>query len=193
MGTLDKILAGLGAAAVGFLTGGPVGAVAGALGGISAEDEAQKQIAGPMKLSPTSLTGASKQLLAETQPGTISKVLSTLALGPLPLGLLAAQESAERAAGVPGGAVSGKNRIITTVSTINPAGQVVKQKNLEGSPFLMNKDLVTAKRVFRTIAKASGRMPRKTVKEGAVTQLKNAVVDKALANVLTENGNGGKC
>jgi len=194
MSFLDKLVSGLGGAAVGFVTGGPVGAVAGAVAGFASEDEEKSTAVATMKPSNTSLTAASTQAIAETQPGLASKVLSTLAMGPLPLGVVALKERAEIAAAQAGGAVvGGKNRIVTTITTMNAAGQIIRQKNLSGRPFLMNKDIVTAKRVFRTIQKASGRLPRRTVKEGKTKQLTDAVMDKALSNVITDNGNGGKC
>lgn len=56
-----------------------------------------------------------------------------------------------------------QNTVITRVMTISPAGKIVKQEDLVGRPFLMNKDLVTAKRVFRMIRKADQRLPRKSV------------------------------
>lgn len=191
MGFLDKLLSGLGGAAVGFATGGPAGAIAGGIGGLLAEDEDPSTAVATMKPSNTSITRATTAPDTRlTTPSTASKLLSGLVLGPLPLGALALSERAEAAAGlaaIPGG---GKNRVITTVSTINPAGQIIKQKQLAGRPFLMNKDIVTAKRVFRTIQKASGRLPRRTVKEGKTKQLTDAVMDKALSNVITD---GGKC
>jgi len=195
MGFFDTLLTAVGGGVAGFLTGGPVGAAVGAAGGLlSGGDEPSKIAQTRPALSNTSLTGASA-----TPPGGIINTLSGIATQQIPgaqalLGLETAVTAREQiaAAGAVAG-MAGKNRVITTITTINPAGQIVKQKQEPGRPFLMNKDIVTAKRVFRTITKASGRLPRKTVKEGKTKQLTDAVMDKALSNVITDNGNGGKC
>lgn len=196
MGFFDTLLTAVGGGVAGFLTGGPVGAAVGAAGGLLSGGQEPSKIAQTRPaLSTTGLTAAS----AVAPSGGLVNTLAGIATQQIPgaqalLGLetaVAGREQIAAAAAVAG--MAGKNRVITTVTTLNPAGQIVKQKQLAGRPFLMNKDLVIAKRVFRTIAKASGKMPRKVVKEGTVTQLKNAVVDKALQNVITDNGNGGKC
>jgi len=57
----------------------------------------------------------------------------------------------------------------------------------------MAKDIVTAKRVFRTVAKVAGRLPRRTVKQSKAAMLTEAAVDRALRDVNNDNGNGGKC
>lgn len=79
----------------------------------------------------------------------------------------------------PGGA-GASNRTRTIVQTIDPAGTVVKQQVLRGSPHLMRRDLLTAKRVFRLASKLHEKLPRRTVKESEITQLKNRIVKKAL-------------
>jgi len=194
MGFLDNLVSGLGGAVAGFLTGGPAGAIAGGVGGLLAGDTDTPTTAVATRPSPTSLTTASTTAPA-AGGGTVGKLLQGLVLGPIPLlgavatGVLDPPAAAAGMAGCP----TGKNRVITTVTTVDAAGRIVKQKQLAGRPFLMNKDIVTAKRVFRTIQKASGRLPRRTVKEGKTKQLTDAVMDKALSNVITDNGNGGKC
>jgi len=196
MGFLTDLLRGAVGGAVGFLTGGPAGAIAGTVAGVtgSGPSAPQAQIAAP---SPTSLTQASAAILQSPVGGIVKAGLA--AITPVQATLqqvtrAAGQELAER---VSGGAVagcpSGKNTVITTVQTFDRDGSLVRSKSTRGSPFLMNVDIVTAKRVFRLVAKASGRLPRKMIKEGKTKQLTDAVMDKALANVITDNGNGGKC
>lgn len=72
----------------------------------------------------------------------------------------------------------------TLVQTLNAQNQVIRTQILPGSPFLMNKDIVAAKRVFRLSSKLSGKLPRKTVKESKITQLKDAAVDSALKQII---------
>ena len=55
-----------------------------------------------------------------------------------------------------------KNIVRTIVQTINPAGKIVNQDILEGSPWLMRKDFVVMKRVLRTLASGNEKVPRKT-------------------------------
>lgn len=107
------------------------------------------------------------------------------------LGLTPAQVAATRAGlavsagaapAVAGAVVRMKNISITTVQTINPAGQIVKQVVLAGKPFLMRKDFVTAKRVIKAIRKAGTKIPKVSVPQSKTKQLTDAVMDKALAS-----------
>lgn len=194
MGFLDNIISGLGGAAVGFLTGGPAGAVAGGVAGFAAgdTDTPAQPTASTALTVPSAATTALKPTATVAPPGgiTVGKVLQTLALGPVPLLAAVATGVLDPPSAAVAARMGGKNRVVTTVSTVNPAGQIIKQVNLAGRPFLMNKDLVIAKRVFRTIQKASTRLPRKTVKESPTKQLTAAVTEKALSNVLTGHHNG---
>jgi len=194
MGFFDDLLSAVVPAAIGFATGGPAGAIAGGLGGFLAAGADEPSKIAATKPSNTSLTIPGRAEVQAAAPGGIGTALSSIALGGLPQALLGASAvlspTAVAAAGA--GCPTGKNRVVTTVTTFNAAGQACSQKVLAGSPFLMNKDLVVAKRVFRTIQKASGRLPRKTVKESKTKQLTDAVMDRALGNVITD-GNGGKC
>ena len=57
----------------------------------------------------------------------------------------------------------------TIVQTVSRAtGQVVRQEEFRGSPFLMNHDIVVAKKVFRMAQKLHGRLPRRQVKRKAI-------------------------
>jgi len=193
MGFLSDLLKGAVGGAVGFLTGGPAGAIGGTIAGLTGSDESPTQIAQTAPSS-TSLTQASASLLKSPVGGIVKAGLA--AVSPVQATLQqvtrsAGMELAERVSGgVLAGCPGGKNTVITTVQTFNAEGALVKSKSSPGSPFLMNKDLVIAKRVFRTIQKASGRLPRKTVKESTTKQLTNAVTEKALSNVLTHHHNG---
>jgi len=194
MGFFDDLLKVALPAVIGFATGGPAGAIAGGIGGLIAPDAPEPSKIASTTPSSTSLTLPSRAAVQAAAPGGIGTALSSIALGGLPqaiLGASAVLSPAAAAAAVTGG----KNVVVTTVTTFNAAGQAIKQKQLAGRPFLMNKDIVTAKRVFRTIQKASGRLPRRTVKEGKQKQLTDAVMDKALSNVITDHHghHGDKC
>jgi len=196
MGFLDSIVDTLVGGAVGFLTGGPAGAIAGAgLGsGLLSVGGDTKAITGPTAApSATSLTSAALKPVASPAAG--GGLLSTL--GGI-LGGGAAQVAgqaiapAARAAVLTGaaGCPTGKNQVMTIVQVLKPDGTLCSQKVLRGRPFLMNADIVTAKRVFRTIGKLSGRMPKRTVKQSKASMLTEAALDKALRDTIGDNGNG---
>jgi len=195
MGFLDNIVSSLGGAAVGFLTGGPAGAVAGGVGGFFGGDtDTPAATTAVATRPPASITGITPVgAPAAAGDNTLAKILQQATLGGLPAAVVGLTGILDPPAVAAAAVGMGKNRVITQVQTFNAAGQLIKQKTLLGRPFLMNRDIVTAKRVFRTIQKASGRLPRRTVKEGKTKQLTDAVMDKALSNVITDNGNGGKC
>jgi len=86
------------------------------------------------------------------------------------------------------GCPTGKNRIRTIVQTILPNGQVCEQKILEGRPFLMRKDFVTAKRVRKLIQAAKTKIIPTRREESEQTKLVKAVVTTATRNVLTGGG-----
>lgn len=90
-------------------------------------------------------------------------------------------------------AVAGKNRVMTTIQTINPQGQVIKSVTRMGRPFLMQKDFTIAKRVIKLAAQAAARIPKKRVIEGIGAQITRAVKQKVLQTVVSGNGgNGGR-
>jgi hypothetical protein len=71
----------------------------------------------------------------------------------------------------------------TRVESLDQFGQVLRTVVFDGAPFLMNKDVVAAKRVFRLASKLHGKLPRRTVKESKVAQLKDAAVETALRQI----------
>lgn len=78
-----------------------------------------------------------------------------------------------------------KNRISTVVQTIAPDGRVIESKVLEGAPFLMKKDFVTAKRVRKLISKAKNKIVPTRREESEQSKLMKAVVTTATRRVLT--------
>jgi len=88
--------------------------------------------------------------------------------------------------GLPGVVAPGglKNVVRTIVQTIAPNGQIVASEMLAGRPFLMQKDIVTAKRVFKQSRKLASKIPKKTVRESPTTQLKDRVIQQAMQNLL---------
>jgi len=200
MGVLDDIVGGLIGGGLGFLTGGPVGAVAGiAVGSGLVDLPGQPAGQTALPLSNTSITAASKQTVSipvQNAPGILSQIGSAIGGGVASIVGQAVAPTAT-AAVLAGGAAcpTTKNRVQTIIQTIAPNGKVIKQRIERGRPFLMNRDIVTAKRVFRTVAKVSGRLPRKTVKQSKASMLTDAALDKAFRDVQGDNGNGngGKC
>lgn len=82
-----------------------------------------------------------------------------------------------------------KNTVITRVMTISPSGVMLKQEDLPGRPFLMNKDIVTAKRVFRAIRKADQRLPRKPVGRRRGKDEQQTVIVAGQAHPCDAHGN----
>jgi len=130
-------------AAGGFLTGGPAGAVAGAVGAVTATNI----------LTPTTAVGGGvqrgTQLAGETATQAIRR---RVAAGGEPL----IQAAIARGAVVP----RLKNMVRTLVQTIAPDGTIIREVILEGRPFLMRKDFVTLKRTLKLISAAEKRIPR---------------------------------
>lgn len=84
---------------------------------------------------------------------------------------------------------SGGRATRTIVQTMDlQTGRIIRTKTLPGSPFLMNFEIVAAKRVFRKSADLRKRIPRRSVKESATTQLKDAAIDAA---IRAANASGG--
>ncbi len=196
MSFLDDLAGGILGAGLGFLTGGPAGAIAGgAIGSglIGGDEAAPTQKALP--LSNTSLTSASAKTVSipvQNAPGLLSQIGS--AIGGTAASLIGGAVGPTAAAavvGAPGACPTGKNRVRTIIQVIKPDGTVCSQKIEAGRPFLMNRDIVTAKRVFRTVAKVAGRLPKRTVKQSRASMLSEAAVNKALRDVNNDNGNGG--
>lgn len=87
--------------------------------------------------------------------------------------------------GVPPGVMglrgNGQFARTTLVSTINlQTGQVVRQQEFSGAPFLMNNDIRKLRGIARKVAKANSRLPRKTTKPSPISQLRDATVQQAL-------------
>lgn len=136
------------------LTGGIPGAVAAGAAAAAAPAATPKQIA-------AAVTAA--------QAGVIAPVVAGRAIVPTVAGIVA----------VPGM----RNVVTTTVRTTDPAGNTVGIEVLEGRPFLMRKDFVTAKRVIKALRKAAARIPKQTVPETPAKKLTKAVMARALENV----------
>lgn len=190
-------------AGLGFLAGGPVGAGIGAASGAGLLDDfggtpaASTTAIAP--LSNTSLTRpgtATVSIPVQNEPTFLERVGQAISGGAAQT-VAGAVGPAATTAVLAGGAAcpTTKNRVRTIIQTIAPNGTVIKQRIERGRPFLMNRDIVTAKRVFRTVAKVSGRLPKKTVKQSRSSMLTDAALDRAFRDVQGDNGNGngGKC
>jgi hypothetical protein len=72
----------------------------------------------------------------------------------------------------------------TRVISFDAGGNVAKVQTFVGAPFLMNKDVVAAKRVFRLSRKLAAKIPKKTVKQSLSSQLTDAVQESALRQIV---------
>jgi len=144
------------------------------VGGLLGEDPEEKV----MQQAVAATGGTPKRL----PPGGIEA-----ALAGTPISKAAIQAAKAPAVTLPGVVAPGglKNVVRTVVQTIAPNGTIVRSELLMGRPFLMDKDIVTAKRVFRQSRKLAGKIPRKTVKQSQSAQLKEAVVQQALQNLIS--------
>ncbi len=84
-----------------------------------------------------------------------------------------------------------KNIVITRIQTIDPAGNMVKEEIKRGAPFLMARDFMIAKKVFKATARAAARIPRRTVKQSKAAQIEEAIKQQVLAQVTNGHPNGG--
>jgi len=101
--------------------------------------------------------------------------------------LLASPAAAARRGGGVGGG-NGVTHLRTVVQSIdNATGNVIREDIREGSPFLMNKDMQTARRVFKMIGMASKRLPKKMVRVSEATMLKDQLVTSSLQAAITHN------
>ncbi len=95
-----------------------------------------------------------------------------------------------------GAAIRGGNGMRTTFTVVttvdNDTGQVIAQRQLRGSPFLMNADLVTFKRVGRSLRKgarrAGVRAPRQSTTAFLTEQIQEQALKKALFGQLCPTG-----
>jgi len=87
----------------------------------------------------------------------------------------------------PGGRGNGFFATSTIVQTLDlRTGQIVRQRVLNGSPFLMNNEVNKLRTVARKLGKANARLPRKTRKASAQRELVDAVTQNALRRVITD-------
>jgi len=88
---------------------------------------------------------------------------------------------------VAGGRGNGFFATSTIVQTTDlRTGQVVRQRILNGSPFLMNNEVNKLRTVARKLGKANARLPRKTRRASAQRELVDAVTQNALRRVITD-------
>ncbi|MFQ5937757.1 MAG: hypothetical protein ACE5LB_15240 [Acidiferrobacterales bacterium] len=88
--------------------------------------------------------------------------------------------------GVVGGVVGGNGVSFrrTLVQTVDRrTGQVVRTEVLRGRPYLMQRDVQIAKRVFRQSRALEGRLPKKRVRQSRRSMLHQAVEERVLQSV----------
>lgn len=165
--------------------------IAGAFLGVqaAAPAAAPAQVTGPT--IPAGTTPTAKTAV-RSRPGLLTQLGQAVTGGATSIALpgtaigAAVEQAVVSPAGL--GCPTGKNRIRTIVQTILPNGQVCEQKVLEGRPFLMRKDFVTAKRVRKLIQGAKTKIIPTRREESEQTKLVKAVVTTATRNVLTGGG-----
>jgi len=145
-------------------------------------------------VDPTGLTGAALSLVGlgtGAAPASPAGILGGLLQAPgdvvqgltggLLGGVLGGGPGPVDTTGFAGG--NGKTATRTVVETMDLAsGTIIRRKIMPGSPFLMNVDVKAAKKVFRQSAALAKRIPRKTVRQSATSQLKEAAIDSAIRN-----------
>jgi len=204
VGFLDILVGAVTGLAAGGPIGGVLGGIAGAIGG---DDDKPATPSAPTTPTTTALTTPTQNVLqgAANTPQTGSgSFLQEVAQGALAGGALLGLPGAV-VGGVLGGVLADeaptvttpgrvtvvagmrKNVVNTVVITTNPAGQVVRRQVLAGRPAIMARDIVIAKRVFRTVRKLDSRLPRKTRKESASEKVR-AAIDRRIIDVAQDQG-----
>jgi len=179
----------------GALLGGPAGAALGAsvLGGLFGGDDAamvpqpgQAGFVGPVAPTVSPLQGIG---VGDAAAALLQQVLSTATLGavpgaaPLAAAALSTPAAASTALAAPGGNGS-RFRTTIVITRETDTNRILRTEILKGAPFLMNNDVRKLSAISRKVSKANSKIPRKTVRESATTQLKNAAIDSALRNTL---------
>lgn len=178
----------------GALLGGPAGAAVGAatlsslLGGDDTPQVAQpgsSAFVGPVQPTVSPLQGIG---VGEAAAALLQQALSTATMGAVPgvapLALAAVTTpTVSTALAAPGGNGS-RFRTTIVVTRDTDTNRILRTEILKGAPFLMNNDVRKLSTISRKVSKANSKIPRKTVRESATTQLKNAAVDSALRNVM---------
>jgi len=173
MGLLDSLLGPiLGAVGAGGPAAGPVPAAAGVLAGVTGG------ILGPVAgiLDPVlGIVGGVAEIpgqLVETVTGTVSGITGAV------LGGGAAGRAIDTTGFSRGNGFTATRTIVETMNI--QTGQIVRTRSMPGTPFLMNSEVQAAKRVFKKSADLRKRIPRKTVRQSATEQLKEAALDAAI-------------
>jgi len=71
-----------------------------------------------------------------------------------------------------------RTTVVTTTDLFT--GEILRQVELDGAPFLMNKDVQKLRQTAKKLTRAHGKLPRRTVKESMTKQLTDAAIKAAL-------------
>jgi len=178
LGGIGKVIKGVVKVGAGLLGVGAAPAattvvrVAGPLAGVGARAVGGLRVAGR---------------LATSLPGQLALTAGAAALGGV-IGRSGAVDAEGNllpgAVGGGGGRGNGQFVRQTTVQTFDLAtGQVVRQQVFDGAPFLMNNEVQRLRTVARKLGRANAKLPRRTVKQSPLSELKDAAVSAALSNV----------
>lgn len=89
---------------------------------------------------------------------------------------------------------NGRTSTFTIVLSVdNATGTVLRQEVRRGRPHIMNRDISTAKRVFRAATKLGARLPKKRVQPSKTKMLMDQVVDNALDRAVAQSAVATVC
>lgn len=137
--------------------------------------------------APAAAAAAAPAVVTRAAPSLIRRALPVIAGGALFGAADVATQAALSAGGgeiTAAGGGNGRLRTVTTVVTFDDDGNVVRRRILKGSPHLMNRDLVTAKRVLRVANKLGRKFSRKTREVSQTKQLLSVIQQKAISRAL---------
>jgi len=186
MGFLSGFFGGIGKVIKGALTVG-----AGLLG-VGGGGRAAAAAAVPVAVRAVAPTVATRALraagrVATSLPGTLALTAGAAALGSGLAGTRVEGPGGTTIFGTEfgqGGRGNGQFVRQTTVQTFDlSTGAVVRQQVFDGAPFLMNNEVRRLRTVARKLGRANAKLPRRTVKQSPLSELKDAAVSAALTNV----------
>jgi len=107
------------------------------------------------------------------------------------LGITPAQIAANQAAAAAGVTIGGgmKNKVVTKVQTFNPAGVMIKEKILPGSPFLMRTAFVNLTKTMKLIRVAKKKLP--SGRSGAKQDEKIAQLEGLIQGIIASGDHHG--
>jgi len=145
--------------------------------------------------APIALTALGGPALAQTQQlaataATVQQQQAAVAAA-VASGIPPAVAAANLTASITGTTVGGgmKNKVITKVQTFNPAGVMIGEKIMPGSPFLMRSAFVNLKKTQKLIRTAKKQLP--TGRSGAKQDEKIAQLEGLIQGIIASGHDSG--